>query len=265
MSADIQHKYETNIIKMIHDHHQLTVEDDSCSSDRNDRPRVHDEHDNADDNSSNIDIDNSDDDIDSIPPYIQQLFEYYTDHKSSDICMIPSEFLKLSEQFKRLLFTEHGKYGAFLEVWKNTNHQIAIKFAHEFKWQIGLQLEQPMTGPLFCCKIVDITEKTESTQPQQLNVEECALFSPYCRASTTRNHNYGEFGLLLQRLPVNVSAIQFEYQVFCAEASYSLCVPPQKWMTVGENVAFTSFETAKVSNLPFTYNVAIKVKELRSN
>lgn len=277
----------------------------------------------------NINKQNNNSNNNKIPPYIQQLFEYYTDNKSTDIWFIPSEFNKLSESFKRLFFdSKNGKYGQFLNVWKNSNKALSIKFVHEFKWQIAndvllqfhnLQLEQAMTGPFMVCDIdiksmlndererkerrerkgtdesqssndtidddedVDLQmkmnqndgnegeeeEKNDNNNQDQvqsqpiISMDSCAIFIPYCRKSTKRDNEYGEFGLVLQKLPMNVTAILFEYEVYCPQASYSLCVPPQKWMNVGENVAFTSFKTEKVNNLPFTYNVALKIKQIK--
>eukprot|EP00483_Globobulimina_turgida_P006489 UN06499 len=136
-----------------------------------------------------------------------------------------------------------------------------------------------MTGPIFCCKIDDGKEQEQELEESDdddlkmlqndkeqpaISIDKCAIFIPYCRKSTMRKNDCGEFGLILQKLPLGVTSILFEYEVYCPEAAYSLRVPPQKWMTVGENVAFTSFKTSKIHNLsPFTYNVALKIKQIK--
>merc|ERR1719242_339396 len=99
----------------------------------------------------------------------------------------------------------------------------------------------------------------EPTLPQITST----VFIPYCKRSTNCNAEFGEFGLFLQQLPSDVTSILFEYEVFCPEAGYSLCVPPQKWMSAGENVAFTSFKTSKVGTAPFRYNVALKIMKVK--
>ena len=287
-------KYQNNIIDMINGHWFMNKQQNKNNMKNND-----------------------DDNNNKIPSYIQQLFEYYTDNKSTNIWLIPSEFNKLCEPLKQLFFgTQQNQYGRFLNTWKNSNNKrLTIKFVHEFKWEIygdillqfhSLQLEQAMMGPVFVCNIDiktmlneqennkrkdtdDSDESNDTIMEEQkkeeqededddlkvddknnnnnnnnmINMDDCIVFIPYCRKSTKRENDYGEFGLYLQKLPSNIASILFEYEVYCPQASYSLCVPPQKWMSVGENVAFTSFKTQKVQNLPFVYNVALKIKEIK--
>merc|ERR1712062_906314 len=113
----------------------------------------------------------------------------------------------------------------------------------------AVEQEEPLTD-------YDVVE--EPTLPQITST----VFIPYCKRSTNCNAEFGEFGLFLQQLPSNVTSILLEYEVFCPEAGYSLCVPPQKWMSAGENVAFTSFKTSKVGTAPFRYNAALKIMKV---
>eukprot|EP01083_Nonionella_stella_P030835 84481_1 len=186
----------------------------------------------------------------SMMAYVEELFEYFCEGKTGhNIWFIPSELNKLSKQFRELL-------SEFLS-------ETTMKFVYEFKWNIAedvllqfhaLQLEQAMVGPIFCCQMDGDSEEDDDV------MDECVVFIPYCRRSTIRKEAFGEFGLVLQTLPRSIESILFEYEVCCPETSYSLCVPPQKWMKLGDNIAFTSFKTETIQNLAsFEYHVALKI------
>merc|ERR1712087_278716 len=98
-----------------------------------------------------------------------------------------------------------------------------------------------------------------------LDADACVMFTPYVRRSVQRQPEFGEFGLVLQRLPVNATELMFSYHVCVSEAGYALYVPPQKWMTVGEDIAFTAFklDNLRAQGNAFTYKVAIKIKQIR--
>ena len=319
-------------ISMKHQRHIITMMQEQWLSRR--RPPVSEQKQSDDGNLNNNNIENED----AIPPYIQQLFQFYCTNKSSDVWFIPSELGRLSPNLSELLF-EDNHFGQCLETWRRNNGGLEIKFVYELSWQFGgdslkqfhsLSLEQWMTGSAIRCdetsmqwRVTDdslkstdtvddesmdgmhgmngmeeevedeqmddwddveqdddlqhmldeedmepltdydvVEEEDSELQPNQA-ITSGIVFIPYCKRSTQRSHEFGEFGLYLQQLPPNVTSIRFEYEVYCPEAGYSLCVPPQKWMNVGENVAFTSFKTSKVGNAPFSYNVALKIKQIR--